>query len=59
MQPRQVRKFATVMGAVLYPLFTYFGIELLTDGKTATGVALLACAAVGVWTLVSWHRRYR
>ena len=59
MQPRRALKFATVMGAVLYPLFTYFGVVWLTEGKTVRGLALLACVAVGVQSLISWRRFYR
>jgi hypothetical protein len=59
MQPRQVLKFATVMGVIIYPLFTYFGVELLTEGKTVRGLLLLVCVAVGVQALISWRRIYR
>ena len=40
--------FATVMGAICFPIFALFGVIWLTEGKTATGLALLACVAVGV-----------
>ena len=36
-----------------------FGVISLTEGKTVTGLVLLACVAVGVLILIGWLRRFR
>ncbi len=51
--------FATISCAILYPAFVAFGVIFLSEGKTATGIALLVCVAVGFPSLISWRRKFR
>ena len=50
---------AIAAAAFSFHAFAVFGVIFLTEGKTATGLVLLACVAVGVPTLIGWLRRFR
>lgn len=51
--------FATLMAAILFPVFAVFAVIFLSEGKIVSGLILLASVAVGTRSLVAWRRQFR
>jgi hypothetical protein len=47
------------MAVIAYPAFVVFGVIFLTEGRTVTGIFLLACVVFGLPSFIQWRRRFR
>ncbi|MDP8943144.1 MAG: hypothetical protein M3N16_03380 [Actinomycetota bacterium] len=56
---RRLVAFATLMAAILFPVFAVFAVIFLSEGKIVSGLILLASVAVGTRSLVAWRRQFR